>query len=636
MELNVIFVSSNSFEKIFFMYPTFRFISNTMLLFSLIVLIGSCNNSTTTSENTTYQKISADQTKFIQIEDAKEFLPTWSKDNVLIVNEVSEPGDLHPTNSHTGLCSEIFGYTQVYLLGTDFHTLTLRPIAVKSLPAISENGLEYTYELRNDITFDDGKKLSMEDVIFTFKANKCPLTNNPQAKPYLDNLLDIKADEKNPLVFKLIMKEKYIQNMSFLNDYPIIERSLFDKKNILSNYTFSQFSDKKFKTDNKELNDWANEFNSAKYGRDVNYLVGAGPYKIEKWDVGQSITIIRKKNHWSKGSSNMYESAYPEKIIFKINRDPNSQLLELKSQAIDVSTSLSTAVAMELQADPNFNANYNLRFTDTYNYGYIAINTKPDGIKHKKLFTDKKVRRAMAMLAPLDDVNKIINKGKNKRVVGPVSPLKPEYNTDLKLIPFDMEGAKRLLDEAGWIDTDGDNIRDKMIDGVKTKMEFTINYLNTQVEWKDMTRMISEQMYKAGVKANLNPLDASILMEGARNHDFDMMISGWGGSFAPEDFSQLWHTSSWASGGSNFSGFGNAKSDALIDSIKYTLDDSKRMGMVKRFQEMVYDEQPYIFLFAGLRRSIIHKRFGNQEMYFERPGVWLSNLKLLSDSAASN
>src|ERR1035437_2075907 len=623
-------------RKIILMHSTLRFFFNVALFLSPIVLIESCRNSSTTNENSTYQKISADQTKFIQIDDAKVFLPTWSKDNVLIVNEVSEPGDLHPTNSHTALCSEIMGYTQIYLLGTDFHTLTLRPIAVKSLPTVSENGLEYTYELRNDITFDDGKKLSVEDVIFTFKANKCPLTNNPQAKPYLDNLLDIQINEKNPSVFKLIMKEKYIQNMSFLNDYPILQRAFFDKNNVLSKYTFAQFTDKKFKTDSeRELNEWANDFNSAKYGRDVNYLVGAGPYKIDKWDVGQSITLIRKKDHWTKGSSNMYESSYPEKIIFKINRDPNSQLLELKSQSIDVSIFFSTAVLLELQADPNFNANYNSRFTDTYNYGYIALNTKSDGIKHKKLFTDKKVRRAMAMLAPLDDINKIINKGKNKRVVGPVSPLKPDYNTDLRLIPFDIAGAKKLLDEAGWKDTDGDNIRDKIVDGVKIKMEFTINYLNIQGEWKNMVQMITEQMYKAGVKANLNPLDASVLMEAAKNHDFDMMVSGWGGTFVPEDFTQLWHTSSWVSGGSNFSGFGNAKSDALIDSIKYTLDDTKRIAMVKRFQEMVYDEQPYIFLFAGLRRSIIHKRFGNQEMYFERPGVWLSNLKLLLNSTLS-
>jgi peptide/nickel transport system substrate-binding protein len=196
-----------------------------------------------------------------------------------------------------------------------------------------------------------------------------------------------------------------------------------------------------------------------------------------------------------------------------------------------------------------------------------------------------------------------------------------------------MEAAKKMLDESGWTDSDGDNIRDKVIDGVKTKMEFNLNYYTTQVEWKDIASMISESMYKAGVKANLHPLDQASMVLAARQHDFDMMLGSWASSVLPEDFTQLWHTSSWTSEGSNYAGFGNAATDALIDSIKYTLDENKRVAMVKRFQAYVYDTQPYIFMFASLRRVIIHKRFGNGEMYFERPGLLLNNLRLLAPGA---
>lgn len=608
------------------------------IITALLILISSCGTDVpseiTASEDG--KNISADQIKYIKIEDAKEFLPAWSKENVLVYNVVGEPDELHPTNGILVYRQEIMGYTQVYLIGTDFRTLTLRPIAVKSMPKVSEDGKEYTYELRNDIKFDDGTTLSVEDVLFTFKANKCPLTNNPSAKTYLDNLVDIVADKTNPNVFTIIMKEKYIQNISFVGEYPIMQRTFFDPQNTLSKYTFAQFNDKTFKADQqKNLNEWAAGFNSPKYSRDPKYTVGAGAYRLEKWDAGQSITLVKKENHWTKGSEEMYFTSYPDKIIFKLNKDPNSVMLEFKSQAIDASTSLSNKTLLELQQDASFNANYNSRFTDTYNYGYIAMNMKPDGIKNKKLFVDKKVRRAMALMVPLDNINKITNKGRNKRTVGPVSPLKPEYNTDLKLIPFDLEKAKKLLDEAGWKDTDGDNIRDKMIDGEKVKMEFNLSYFTTSVEWKDMAKMVSEQMYKAGAVANLNPLDPSVLFDQASNHNFDMLIASWAGNVFPEDYTQIWHTSAWISKGSNFTGFGNAETDALIDSIKYTLDPAKSIPMLKRFQEIVYEEQPYIFMFAGLRRNIIHKRFGNQEMYFERPGVWLSNLRLLSGRGSS-
>jgi len=610
----------------------------TIASISLATLLSGCGNGDSEKkvENKDNQSISANQVKYIKIEDAKDFLPSWSKENVLIYHDIGEPDDMHPTNGTSAARTEIFGYTQVYLVGVDYQNLTTRPIAVKAMPQISENGKEYTYELRTDITFDDGKPLTLEDVIFTFKANKCPLTNNPHAKPYLDNLLDIRKDATNPNVFTVVMKEKYIQNINFLADYPIMQRTFFDKENVLAKYSFAQFDDKNFKADAQaDLNKWATEFNNAKYSRDPKFIVGAGPYKIEKWDAGQSMTLVKKQNHWSQNSKNMYEAAYPEKIIFKINKDANSQMLEFKSQTLDASTFLSTKTLLELQEDATFNANYNSRFTDTYNYGYIAMNMKPDGVKHKKLFTDKKVRRAMAMLTPLDNINKVINKGKNKRMVGPVSPLKPEYNTDLSLIPFDIEGAKKLLDEAGWIDTDGDNIRDKMIDGEKVKFEFNLNYMTTTVDWKDIATMTSEQMYKAGIKANPNPLDFAVLYDNAKNHDFDMMIAAWAGNFAAEDFTQIWHTSSWASKGSNYPGFGTAETDALIDSIKYTIEDEKRIPMVKRLQAVIYEEQPYIFMFAALRRNIIHKRFGNQEMYFERPGVWLSNLRLLSNTGTA-
>ena len=617
------------------MYTNVRL--NFLLIVSLVLLFAACGvDGTSTVINEDNKNISANQTKFIKIEDATSFLPSWSKENVLVFNVVGEPDEMHPTNGIIVYRSEIMGYTQVYLIGTDFQTLTLRPIAVKSMPTISENGKEYTYEVRNDIKFDDGSTLSVEDIIYTYKANKCPLTNNPSAKSYLENLVDIVVDKNNPNVFTIIMKEKYIQNIRFLVEFPIMQRTFFDPKNVMSKYTFAQFNDKNFKADeHKDLSDWANEFNSAKYSRDPKYTVGAGAYRLEKWEPGQSITLVRKENHWTKGTDKMYYTSYPDKIIFKLNKDPNSLMLEFKAQTLDASTSLSNKSLLELQADTNFNANYNSRFTDTYNYGYIAMNMKPDGIKHKKLFVDKKVRRAMAVLTPLDDMNRINNKGKNKRITGPVSFLKPEYNTDLKLIPFDIEAAKKMLDEAGWKDTDGDNIRDKMIDGEKVKMEFMLGYFTTSVEWKDIAKMVSEQMYKAGVVAILNPLDPSVMVEQASNHNFDMIIASWAGNVFPEDYTQLWHTSAWTSKGSNFTGFGNAETDALIDSIKYTLDPAKSIPMLKRFQAIVYDEQPYIFMFAGLRRNIIHKRFGNQEMYFERPGVWLSNLRLLSNEGTS-
>lgn len=601
------------------------------ILTSAVALFFVSCGGTNSSKTATNDSISVSKAKFVDFKDADAFLPSWSTTNTLVYHTISQPEELHPTNGTTADRLEIFQYTQIYLINIDYRNLTLKPAAVESLPTVSADGRSYTYKLRNDITFDDGSPITLEDVLFTFKANKCPLTNNPSAKTFLDNLIDIVIYKDKPAEFTMIMKDKYIKNIDFLEDYPLMQRTFFDKNNVFANYTFAQFNDKNFKADEKkELSDWATEFNSSKYGRDPKFLVGAGPYQVEKWDPGQSITLVRKKNHWSHKSSNPLIYSYPEHIIFKLNKDENSQILEFKSQTFDASTYLGTKTLLELQKDPAFNANYNSCFTSTYNFWFVAMNTRPDGVKNKKLFTDKRVRRAMAMLTPVDQINKVVNNNRNTRMVGPVSPLKAEYNTDLKLIGLDIEGAKKLLDEAGWKDTDGDNIRDKVVDGEKIKFEFNLNYMTSVVEWKNTAQLMAEQMYKAGIKAVPNPVEVSVNYGMARSHTYDMMLAANSGTYTPEDYTQNWHSSSWLAKGSNYSGFGNAASDALIDSIKYTLDDEKRNQLSKRLQAIIYDEQPFIFLFASLRRNVIHKRFGNQEVYFERPGITLSNLKLLS------
>ncbi len=598
-----------------------------------LVFFESCTHSGVKNEGQVTRQ-TGDSVKYVRFADAAAFLPSWNKENTVIYHSISDPDDMHPSNGTNSVRSEVNLYTQMALITTDFRALTLHPSLVKAMPEVSPDFLRFTFELRDEPLWDNGDRLEVRDILFTGKANICALTNNPFVKAYWQNMQDILPDPSNVRKFTVVMKNTYMQNIAFWTDFPIMQQAYFDPKNVLSHYSFPQLNDSSFNAAaHPDLVDWAAEFNDPKYGHDPKYLTGMGMYAITSWEAGQSVILTKKKNHWTEHSTFYQEKALPEKIIFKVNRDPNSQELEFKSQTLDASGSVSTKVLMNLQADKGFNENYNSGFIDTYNYSYAALNMKPDGIRHQKLFTDVRVRRALALLTPVDQIIRVVHKGKNKRMVGPVSFLKPEFNGDLAPIPFDVKEARKLLDEAGWKDSDGDNILDKMIDGRKVKMEFKLNYYTTQVEWKDIASMMAEAMYKAGVKADLNPMDVPGLVLAARQHDFDMMLSSWASSMLPEDFTQLWHTSSWTSEGSNYPGFGNAASDALIDSVKYTMNDSLRLPLVRRFQQLVYDEQPYIFLFSSLRRVIVHKRFGNGEMYFERPGLILNNLKLLAPGA---
>jgi ABC-type transport system substrate-binding protein len=140
--------------------------------------------------------------------------------------------------------------------------------------------------------------------------------------------------------------------------------------------------------------------------------------------------------------------------------------------------------------------------------------------------------------------------------------------------------------------------------------------------------MIKESMYKAGVVAEPTPMDFTLFYKNAMDHNFEAMLGGWGGSASYSNPQQLWHTSSWVTKGSNFCGFGDAESDALIEEANLTLDPKIHRDALLKLQARIYEDQPYVFLYASQNKFAIHKRFKNRGMYFERPGVMIQNLQL--------
>lgn len=605
-----------------------------LFFLSIICFLFSCTRNDSTSN---VLKVNSSNVKYF--DDAKEFSDTWSKENTVIVHILDDPNSLHPTNGTSSTRNEILFYTQRTLLNTDFANQTFSPGLVESLPEISDDGLRYKYHLRDNISWDDGKFLSSQDILFTAKAFKCPLVNDQAIRSYWGNVVEIITDTLHPLDFTIVMKRRHIHNVSFLTSFPILERIFYDSGNVLSHFTLQQFNDTAFHPDvYPKLKEWAKEFNDDKYGREPQKLNGLGMYKVQEWASGQYITLIKKINHWTQNSTDYHDLAFPEKIIFKINRDEASQILQFRLQEMDVSTNLTLNAFVQLSSDANFQKNYNIALMPTYNYSYMCFNERPDGIKRKKLFDDVRTRRAIAMLTPVEKIRKLLYGQFSKeclRIVSNVSPLKREFNNELKPIIFNNDSSQKLLLQAGWLDSDNDGILDKNVNGEKIKLAAELYFPAAPLEMKDVALLIKEEMAKAGIQINPVAIDPKLIPERAKVHDFDLFLGIWNLPSTQEDFTQLWHTSNWANHGSNYPGFGSPESDALIDSIKYELNDSIRYGYSRKLQKIVYDDQPYVFLFSTLRRNVIHKRFGNQMVFSEKPGV-IVNMLWLVESKMNN
>ena len=549
------------------------------------------------------------------------------KTNTVVAHMLSEPDGLHPFNNNSVMRSEIFAYTQKTLLQLDINSLDYIPTLLKKLPSSSDDNKTFYFELKDYIKWDDGSSLTAEDVVFSTKLMLCHLTNNAQIRPVYSSVIkSVDLDPTNPLKFSMTAQDIKWTAKTIMGGIYIQQKSHWDPNGIFDDITFEQILNKSFK-ETDEIANWFNSFNDAKNGFEVENLKGLGPYEVSEWETEQYIILTKKKNWWGSNEKSLYNNSFPEKIIYRVIKESASAYLALKKQDLDVTTNLGTLDLMKLQERDYFNENYDSDFKDRYGISYIGLNMKPDGTKHKPFFVDKKVRRAIAHLIPVDEIIDFVMFGHATRQAANVSPLKKTYNDTLKLIELDINKANKLLDEAGWIDTDGDNIRDKVINGVKTPFKFKFSYMQSPIS-TEIVLIMKESMYKAGVVAEPEGMDFNLFYKNAADHKFDAMLAGWGSSAAYSNPMQLWHTTSWVNKGSNFCGFGDAESDALIEEANNTLDYETHRNALLKLQARIYEDQPYVFLYCSKRKFAIHKRFDNREMYFERPGVLLNNLEL--------
>lgn len=248
-------------------------------------------------------------------------------------------------------------------------------------------------------------------------------------------------------------------------------------------------------------------------------------------------------------------------------------------------------------------------------------------------FLTKKTRQALAHLIDVDKIIEVVALGYGERAIGPIHPAKEkQYNKNITPYPYDVEKAKALLAEAGWKDTDNDGILDNVIEGEKMKFEFNFLYNQGNDSRKAVGLLLQEEARKVGITVNVLSQDWSIFLESTKQHDFDMYYGAWISTPIPTDHKQIYHTASY-NGGSNYTGFGNDMTDALIDSIRVELDEDKRAKLNYRFQEILHDECSYIFLYYPKERIAIHNRFGNAETSPMRPGYRVSGFSVEQPSA---
>lgn len=550
------------------------------------------------------------------------------EENNIVVQVLGEPESLHPTNGRLGARSIIMYFMGQTLNRLDPQTKDQSPL-LADLPAVSEDGLTYTYTLNPDATWDDGTPVTTADVAFSIKAAASPLLTVQSGRGIFEKIKELQPDPNNDRKFSLIMRDKYVGNLYIVNDIFIIDKRFFDPNGLLDDISVAEVTSPDTQVDTVQaMIDWAREFNDPKYNSDPNFLKGmTGPYYVAEWTPGQQIILAKKDTYWGKAKAGASHAQHADRIIFKTVIDENAIELQLKQEKIDVATAIPSQAYKRLSENETAQELYDIDFRSRNAYTYIAYNTRPDGIKHQPIFSDQDVRWAFSYVIPVDDIIRDFYNGQATRIASPISIASKEYNTRLEPVPYNLDSAKARLERAGWIDTDGDQIRDKMIAGERVPLKFKLSYPAPQQTITDIVQRITAEAEKVGIELEGNPVDFGLLGGMLAKHDFDALMVGSSSSPLPYDFKQMWSSENWNTG-ENFTGFGTAYTDSLIEALRSELDPERRKAAIDQMQEILFEEQPVAFFFNSANRMAIHKRFANAEMYEILPYVLLNNLKV--------
>ena len=296
-------------------------------------------------------------------------------------------------------------------------------------------------------------------------------------------------------------------------------------------------------------------------------------------------------------------------MVFKIINNTDAAFIELTNGNIDY----HSLRPLEFK-EKSWSDEFNNRFLKGVQYsgGYTYIGWNND----HPIFKDKRVRQAMTHLTDRQSMVENLLFGLAETVEGPISKFRPEYNHDLRPYGYDYERALDLLDEAGWVDVDDDGILDKEIDGEKVDFRFELLINSGNQIRKDIALTLQSELADIGIECQVRELDWSIFLQRVKSKDFAAMVLGWssGVKYAP-DMYQIWHSSQAADQGSNAISFIHAEADSLLEAYRREFDAEKRIALYRRFQEILYDEQPYTFLWKSRVAQAYSRRFAGVNWY---------------------
>ncbi len=528
----------------------------------------------------------------------------------MVQHMLSDPENLNPYTSSDAGAATVLGYIFESLLYPENEPpYALKGLIARDYPSISADKLSYTFALRRDARFADGQPITAANVLFSMKVIKNPQVLAPHLRNYFEAVKDARQEGDYQITF--LCREPYFRNDLVLGGFEILPRHFYDPEGLMEPVALSSLVDGSWEQGPHagQVKRFAEQFNQ-NFNRK---LLGSGPYLIEDMErdlvTQQKVVLTRHKNYWGQGKEGLQPSGYVERIVFKIINNQDAAFIELGNGNLDYHT-LQPLEFKDKSWSPEFTGRFLKGIEYFSGYTYIGWNNQ------HPIFRDQRVRRAMTLLIDKESMIRSLLFGLGEPIESPIHKFRPEYNRELKPYPYDPDQAGKLLAEAGWGDADGDGVLDKVIDGTSTPFSFEILVNSGNQLRKDVALILQNELKDAGIDCQVRELDWSIFLQRVKGQEFAAVVLGWTGSmrFPPDNY-QIWHSSQAKGNGSNHIGFANPEVDEILEDYRREFDPQKRIALYQRYQEILYEEQPYTFLWMSRVARAYSRRFQGVNWY---------------------
>jgi peptide/nickel transport system substrate-binding protein len=310
-------------------------------------------------------------------------------------------------------------------------------------------------------------------------------------------------------------------------------------------------------------------WSAADFGK---HPVGGGPFRLESWEPGQRLVLVRNQGYFESGRP------YLDRIVLRIVPDAATRIRLLEAGEVDFVDELTARQAETLRAA----AGVRVLTCPGRDYDYLAYNLRDP------LFVSPRLREALTRALDRDGIIAGLLKGYADPLDGPIVPVLWAHDPAIPRVPYDPDGARRLLAAEGWRDTDGDGWLDR--DG--RKLEFTVLLASDNERRREIVVAVQSQWKDVGVAAQVQQLERMTLGERREQGLFQVLYGGWSSNIALEP-QPIWG----CTGRNNFVHYCNSRVDSLIAAATFLPYERAKPPLFEA-QRLIAGDHPYTWLYS--------------------------------------